>query len=239
MVFISGGVLANNLFPDRRDLSSSAITVYFGGAGAGMVFSGAGIPWPLSQPQATMRGASAWLVIAGVSTLLRGLRHLGGAPDRGAVERRSKQSVANEHAFHAAFGSYFLFGVGYIAYMTFVVAWMVSHGASALDVALTSGSLGLATMLAPLAWRVPRSRWPAAKTLAAAGVVISVGAAIPLLQHVASCHDSFCVLLRRCDVHGSRRCHRSRQDVAPRTPGAPRSPSLPCCSQLASRSGRS
>ena len=37
-------------------------------------------------------------------------------------------------AFHAALGNYFLFGVGYIAYMKFVVAWMVSHGASALDV---------------------------------------------------------------------------------------------------------
>jgi predicted MFS family arabinose efflux permease len=79
-----------------------------------------------------------------------------------------------------ALGSYFLFGAGYIAYTTFVVAWMVSHGASALDVALTWGTLGAATMHAAVAWRVPRARWHAAKTLAAAGVVISVGAAIPL-----------------------------------------------------------
>jgi hypothetical protein len=43
-------------------------------------------------------------------------------------------------AFHAALGNYFLFGVGYIAYMTLVVAWMVSHGASALDVGLTWGN---------------------------------------------------------------------------------------------------
>ena len=64
--------------------------------------------------------------------------------------------------------------------MTFVVAWMVSHGASALDVALTWGTLGIATMLAPIAWRVPRSRWYPAKTLAAVGVILGVGAAIPL-----------------------------------------------------------
>jgi MFS family permease len=83
-------------------------------------------------------------------------------------------------AFRAALGSYFLFGVGYIAYMTFVVAWMVSHGASALDVALTWGTLGVATMLAPIVWRAPRSRWHPAKTLAAVGVVISVGVTIPL-----------------------------------------------------------
>jgi len=60
------------------------------------------------------------------------------------------------------------------------VAWMMAHGASALDVALTWGTLGVATMLAPVAWRVPRSRWGPAKTLAAVGLVISIGAGIPL-----------------------------------------------------------
>jgi hypothetical protein len=48
-------------------------------------------------------------------------------------------------AFNAALGNYFLFGVGYNAYMTFVVAWMVSHGASALDVGLTRGTPSVAT----------------------------------------------------------------------------------------------
>jgi MFS family permease len=83
-------------------------------------------------------------------------------------------------AFQGALASYFLFGLGYIAYMTFVIAWMVSRGASAVSVALTWGTLGVATMLAPIVWRVPRSRWSAAKMLAAVGVVISIGAAIPL-----------------------------------------------------------
>ena len=64
--------------------------------------------------------------------------------------------------------------------MTFVIAWMVSRGASAVSVALTWGTLGVATMLAPIVWRVPRSRWSVAKMLAAMGIVISIGAAIPL-----------------------------------------------------------
>jgi hypothetical protein len=75
---------------------------------------------------------------------------------------------------------YFLFGFGYIGYMTFVVASMVAKGGSQLDVALTWGTLGVATMLAPLAWRAPRSRWYASKMLAAIGIVLSIGAAIPL-----------------------------------------------------------
>ncbi|MGI9025651.1 MAG: YbfB/YjiJ family MFS transporter [Burkholderiaceae bacterium] len=180
MVFICGGVLAGNVFPDRPDLSSTTIAIYFGGAGAGILLSGAGIPWLLD-----VRGdgawASAWLVIGALSTLFAFVAVWAARcidePSSGA--RRSPWPA---RAFHAALGGYFLFGVGYIAYMTFVIAWMVSHGASPLDVALTWGTLGVATMFAPLLWRVPLARWHGGKTLAAAMIVNSFGAAVPLVS---------------------------------------------------------
>jgi predicted MFS family arabinose efflux permease len=180
MVFICGAVLASNVFSDRPELSSSAIAIYFGGAGAGILLSGAGVPWLLATwGDDAWRGA--WLAIGGVSALFAVLGIWAARrieePSSGARKRPWQIS-----AYQAALGSYFLFGVGYIAYMTFVVAWMVSHGASPLDVAVTWGTLGIATMLAPIAWRVPRSRWYAAKTLAAVGVILSVGAAIPLVS---------------------------------------------------------
>lgn len=55
MVYICGAVLASNVFSDRPDRSSMAIAVYFGGAGAGIVLSGLGIPWLLA-----IAGESAW-----------------------------------------------------------------------------------------------------------------------------------------------------------------------------------
>jgi predicted MFS family arabinose efflux permease len=180
MVFICGAVLASNIFSDRPALSSSAIAVYFGGAGAGILLSGAGIPWLLAVA-GDDAWRVAWLAIGAISALFAVLgiwatRRIQ-EPSNGA-----RKSPWQANAFHAALGSYFLFGVGYIAYMTFVVAWMVSHGASALDVALTWGTLGITTMLAPIAWRVPRSRWYPARTLAATGVILSVGAAVPLVS---------------------------------------------------------
>src|SRR5689334_17445582 len=48
MVFICGAVLASNVFADRPDLSPTAVGIYFGGAGAGILLSGAGIPWLLA-----------------------------------------------------------------------------------------------------------------------------------------------------------------------------------------------
>ena len=180
MVFICGAVLASNIFPDRPRLASSAIALYFGGAGAGILLSGAGVP-PLLTIAGDDAWRSAWLAIGIVSALFAvfaiwAARQID-EPSSGA--RGGAWPIAE---LRAALASYFLFGAGYIAYMTFVVAWMVSHGRAALDVSLTWGTLGIATLVAPLAWRVPRARWRAATVLAASGVVLGIGAALPLVS---------------------------------------------------------
>ena len=180
MVFICGAVLASNIFPDRPRLASSAIAVYFGGAGAGILLSGAGVP-PLLAIAGDDAWRIAWLAIGIVSALFAvfaiwAARQID-EPSSGA--RGGAWPIAE---LRAALASYFLFGAGYIAYMTFVVAWMVSHGRAALDVSLTWGTLGIATLVAPLAWRVPRARWRAATVLAASGVVLGIGAALPLVS---------------------------------------------------------
>ena len=180
MVFICGAVLASNIFPDRPRLASSAIAVYFGGAGAGILLSGACVP-PLLAIAGDDAWRSAWLAIGIVSALFAAFAIWAARqidePSSGA--RGGAWPIAE---LRAALASYFLFGAGYIAYMTFVVAWMVSHGRAALDVSLTWGTLGIATLVAPLAWRVPRARWRAATVLAASGVVLGIGAALPLVS---------------------------------------------------------
>jgi predicted MFS family arabinose efflux permease len=178
MVFICGGVLAGNVFPDRPALSSSAVAVYFSGAGAGILLTGAGIPWLLAIA-GDDAWRHAWQAIGAVSALFAvlGIQAARRIQEPSSGARRSPWPVA---AFRPALASYFLFGAGYIAYMTFVVAWMVSHGATAMDVALTWGMLGVATILAPVLWRIPRARWRPARVLAASDVVIGIGAAIPL-----------------------------------------------------------
>jgi predicted MFS family arabinose efflux permease len=179
MVFICGAVLASSLFPDRPDLSRTATAVYFGGAGAGILLSGAGVPALLSAwGDAAWR--VGWLAIGAVSIVFAALAIQAARRVHEEPAHAGARDAWPARAFRAALVSYFLFGVGYIAYMTFVVAWMVSHGRSALEVALTWSVLGVATMTAPLVWRAPRARWRPASVLAATGVVLSIGAGIPL-----------------------------------------------------------
>ena len=180
IVFICGGVLASNIYPDRPKLASTAIAMYFGGAGVGILLSGATVPW-LLEVRGNAAWPDAWLAIGVVSALFAVVSVVAASrieePSSGA--RRSPWKPA---AFFASLASYFLFGAGYIAYMTFVVAWMKAHGAPALEISVMWGTLGLATIFAPLVWRGPIGHWRGGKTLAAASIVISSGAAIPLFS---------------------------------------------------------
>ena len=58
--------------------------------------------------------------------------------------------------------AYLLFAAGYIAYITFLSAYLAVHHASTLQVAVTWAVLGLAGMAAPALWSRPVSTWPGA-----------------------------------------------------------------------------
>ena len=55
LVFIAGGTLAASLFADDPKRNAFAIALYFGGAGIGMILSGATLPTYFH-----LYGASAW-----------------------------------------------------------------------------------------------------------------------------------------------------------------------------------
>lgn len=62
--------------------------------------------------------------------------------------------------------AYLLFGVGYIAYITFLSAYLATHHTGVLQVGLTWASLGCAAIVAPMLWSRPISAWPATQALA-------------------------------------------------------------------------
>ena len=178
LVFITGVVLASNLAADEPRVSATATAIYFGGAGAGIFISAIAVPWLLATLGAHA-WREAWLGLAGISGVLAVFsiraawtsREPGrlGAPVRWPIRR-----------LRVALMSYFLSGLGYIGYMTFVVASMIGRGATHLDVAVMWGTLGLASMVAPLVWRSARQRHHAATLLVVIGLTMSVGAAIPV-----------------------------------------------------------
>jgi predicted MFS family arabinose efflux permease len=118
--FVCGGVLAAMLSTRAPRSAGLVLGIYYGGTGVGIVISALLVP-----PLSALPGAHAWRgawVALGVAALAataitafatRGLDQPAAARSAAAGFDRSK--------FACGLASYFLFGLGYIGYMTFVV----------------------------------------------------------------------------------------------------------------------
>lgn len=181
MVFVCGGALAGNVFPDDPRRATLAITVFFGGSGAGLVLCGAGIPLLLERggdaawPQAwlAMGAASLAMTVAAIAAA-RAIAEPAALASAGAPVWRPRD-------FAPALLAYTGFGLGYIGYMTFVIAWMREHGASTTDVILVWSLLGIATLVAPWLWKRPFAEWRGGPVIALVMTVLAAGAGLPLL----------------------------------------------------------
>ena len=178
MVFICGGALSGNVFPGQPARATTTIAIFFAGGGIGLMLCGVAVPlllaawgdaaWPLAWQ--AMGAASFVMAAASVWAAWR-IEEPGAAP--GSAEWRLAP-------FLPQFLAYIGFGLGYIGYMTFVIAWMRVNGASTGMVIAVWTVLGAATLAAPAVWAGPCERWRGGRPLAAVMAVLSVGAMLPM-----------------------------------------------------------
>jgi predicted MFS family arabinose efflux permease len=182
--FIAGGALSGNVVPQRPGLAATTIAIYFAGGGVGFLLCGVTLPLLLDAngvrawPQAWI-----WMGLAGVALFAASawaamrIAEPNQAPDDAPAAAR-----AGVAPLKAGLAAYTLFGLGYIGYMTFVVAWMRDHGASTAQVVLVWVVFGLASLGGPWAWSSVLARWMPGRFLAAAMAVLGIGALLPLID---------------------------------------------------------
>nr|HMN84324.1 YbfB/YjiJ family MFS transporter [Burkholderiaceae bacterium] len=125
-----------------------------------------------------MSGVSGVVPGAGVAA-----RRVAGAASTaaGTAPSAAEQARWPWRDYRFEFASYAMFSIGYIGYMTFVIAWIRDHGGDTGTVMTVWFVLGLSTLLAPLVWRKPAEHWPGGLPLAAVMLMLSAGSAIPLV----------------------------------------------------------
>jgi predicted MFS family arabinose efflux permease len=170
--FICGGVLAASLFPGDPARTATAITVYFGGSGLGILITGAVLPpffdalgpasWPL---------AWQWIGVAGAACTALAWR----SSRVGAEHPTRQRSPWPARAFVFSMAAYLVFGGAYIVYMTYLAAWMRAQHASSASVAVVWALLGVAVMASPLAWRSVLAGGTGGKLLAASIAATALG----------------------------------------------------------------
>lgn len=180
-VFIAGGAIVSTLFKGEPARNALAIAVYFGGGGFGMLLSGVAMPLLLER-----LGAAAWpqtWLLLGVASAVAVLPswwavhavRLAPAPAAGRLA-----AGLPVRGMAAALAGYFLFGVGYIVYVTFLVAWLRAEGASTEFVALTWAVLGIGVMASPFPWRTVLASSRGGAALALSCAATGLGTLLPL-----------------------------------------------------------
>ena len=183
LVFIGGMDLAAWLGHGRSSTRAAVLLgVYVGGGGLGIVLSGMVVPpiLALGGPGAGWR--AGWLALAVLS--LAGLvaaRWAAGLVTAPPMARRGEGAGWPARRFVPSLVAYTLFGVGYISYITFVVALLVHQGRSSALVGSFWVLLGVASLLSVPLWGRALGRLRGGRGPALVLAVVSVGAALPLL----------------------------------------------------------
>ena len=183
-IFISGGVLAarlSSLHPDRAGL---LIGIYYGGTGFGITLSALLVPLALSAGS-TYGAAHAWqwgwVALGAVCLLATLVMALPSAQIDGTPSPLSAHGNFRLRPFAFGLAGYFMFGVGYIGYMTFVIALLKEQGMSAGTITLFYSVLGLAVMASSRVWARMLDRFKGGQSMAILNGLLGVATILPAL----------------------------------------------------------
>ena len=179
--FIAGGAMVSAVFRGQPRRTALAIALYFGGGGIGMLISGATIPLVLDGaadlwPRIWVgMGIASLLTMGPVIWAVRSVSPTDAGPQAIRPDRLPWRAMSLELI------AYFLFAVGYIVYLTFVVAWMREGQASAALIAGMWSLLGFMVMASPILWRGVLARYAGGTPMALACTATGVGTLLPIL----------------------------------------------------------
>jgi predicted MFS family arabinose efflux permease len=179
--FVTGGGLVAELGSAVSPRHAAwLLGLYFAGAGAGVVLSGLVVPPVLAATPAASGWRWGWLALGGVAVLALAASAPAALACREPPAPPATQRRWPARRLAAVMGSYALFGVGYIAYMTFIVAFLTGHGASAAEISVFWVVLGLAAVGGGFAWPPVIARLRGGRSLAVILLVVTAGAVLPL-----------------------------------------------------------
>lgn len=187
LVFIAGGLLAARLGARQPQRSGFLLGIYYGGTGLGIVISALGVPPVLAAAAQQPHGwAWAWWLLAAVCLLATALmawpaRVLGNQPAPAASTVAGPARVFRVRDFGFALAGYTGFGVGYIGYMTFVIALLREQGSSSAAITTFYALLGLAVIASSRIWAGLLDRHRSGQALARLNALLGLAAIVPAL----------------------------------------------------------
>ena len=186
-VFVAGGLMAARLGAQAPAHAGLLLGLYYGGTGWGIVISALGVPALLQAAADVPHGwAWAWWGLAAAclaataglvwpARVLQQQEHMGQDARWPAADSALKRLPWR--AMAPALLGYTLFGVGYIGYMTFVIALLREQGVSGGAITLFYALLGLAVVASARIWAGLLQRAQGGGALALLNALLGVASA--------------------------------------------------------------
>ncbi len=177
--FIVGATLAAQLAGSGR--GGLILGVYFSGVGIGVFLAGLGLPQILENNFTSWR--EAWIAMGMVSfvfTVFGRNAALSISPPRAHAQTGSTTFYSPK--LLPAIVGYFMFGFGYITYITFVISLLRSSGVDSSGVANFWLIFGIATMANSFIWSRLLDLAKGGQALAAALAVAAIGNVLPIFS---------------------------------------------------------
>jgi predicted MFS family arabinose efflux permease len=179
--FVGGAALAATIAQSRPERANFLLSLFYAGPGLGILSSGLIAPFVLQY-----FGPGSWWIVWVALTLLSLVLiiplWLAPFAANTAMDRR----VATEFAVAPVLiylAGYFLFGAGYIAYMTFMIAYVRDAGGGAEAQSAFWSLIGVSAFVTPWVWRrvLALDRGGLSTTIILG--INALGAALPIFGH--------------------------------------------------------
>src|SRR5258706_97718 len=181
--FIAGAALAARIAQTRPERADFLLSLFYAGPGLGILSSGLIAPFVLQA-----FGPGSWWIVWWALTALSVLMTIPLllAPiDKGAGIADVAPAKFALLPVSIYLGGYFLFGAGYIAYMTFMIAYVRDAGGGAAAQSAFWCLIGLSAFVTPWVWRALLARNSGGVSTAIILGVNAFGAALPLFGQSA------------------------------------------------------
>jgi predicted MFS family arabinose efflux permease len=182
VAFVAGaGITSAAASGGSRSRAPTTLGIYFAGAGIGVAASAVAVPPLLSG----MGWRGGWLALGalGLAATICGSLVLSHAPEP-SYKVHNARGGWSARFMAPKLVAYALFGTGYMAYATFIVAYLrTNEGFDSGSITAFWAVLGLAAVVAAFAWGPILARlkggWGATATIA----TVAAGATLPLIWH--------------------------------------------------------
>ena len=179
--FVAGGALAATVAQSRPERANFLLSLFYAGPGIGILSSGLIAPFTLQH-----FGPGSWWIVWWALTLLSTIMTVPLFLVR--IESGARFSEGSHAAFRILpasiyLAAYFLFGAGYIAYMTFMIAYVRDGGGGAAAQAGFWGLIGMSAFVTPWVWRRVLALDRGGLATAIILGTNAIGAGLPMLGH--------------------------------------------------------